>query len=237
MRWAYDRLCWCRVTRPSLRCTWTTAGRCSSRRRRTTSTYVSCSACCSARWTSSMTTCSTGRYWSRTRTRPTRCPTACTTPPSRLLPTDTVRLLMSFIGHSVVSRNAIQSMEHKWVLVQACRLSHLSVGRSVGRSVCLSVCLVGELWKNGWLGWWVGSVKRWVYIYFTAYGEYTLSLDGAGDHPRGRDNFGGEFGASNCNQFGLCGIGILCHEGTSGDMAFSKLLWDFLFICQSVNQT
>ena len=29
-------------------------------------------------------------------------------------------------------------------------------------------------------------------------------LDGGGDRQRGRSSFGGEYGASHCNQWGLC---------------------------------
>ena len=49
----------------------------------------------------------------------------------------------------LLAASAVQSIEHKWVLEQACRVSHLSFGRSVGQSVCP----VGELWKTA-----VGSV-------------------------------------------------------------------------------
>jgi len=38
-------------------------------------------------------------------------------------------------------------------------------------------------------------------------------LDGSGDRRRERGSFGGEFGASHCNQWGLC------------DAALPKLLW------------
>jgi len=45
----------------------------------------------------------------------------------------------------IISRVAIQSIERKWILVQACRLAYLLDYLSIG----LSVCLVGELWKIG----------------------------------------------------------------------------------------
>jgi len=80
------------------------------------------------------------------------------------------------------------------MLVQACRLAHLSV------------CPVGELWKNGrldldavWSGEW-GQSRMGV-------------LDGGGDRRRGRGSFGGKRGASRCNQWGFCGVVILCREG------------------------
>jgi len=31
--------------------------------------------------------------------------------------------------------------------------------------------------------------------------------------PKGMGNFGGEFGASHCNHWGLCGVVSLCREG------------------------
>ena len=53
-------------------------------------------------------------------------------------------------------------------------------------------------------------------------------LDGGADRQRGRGNSEGKCGTSHCNQWGLCGIVIFCHEG--GNMAFPKLLWDFLLL-------
>ena len=43
----------------------------------------------------------------------------------------------------------------------------------------------------------------------------------------GRGSFGGKCGASRCNQWGLCGMVILCLR--DGDAALPKLLSDFLF--------
>jgi len=43
-------------------------------------------------------------------------------------------------------------------------------------------------------------------------------LDGGCDCHRGRGSFGGEFGVSHCNQWGLC------------DVAFPKLLWAGLVV-------
>jgi len=37
-------------------------------------------------------------------------------------------------------------------------------------------------------------------------------LDEAGDRPRDRGRFRGEFGAFHCNQQGLCGVVILCRQ-------------------------
>ena len=57
-------------------------------------------------------------------------------------------------------------------------------------------------------------------------GEWSRSmgvlLDGGRDRRRGRDSFGGEFGASHCNQLGLC------------NAALPKLLWAGLVFCLSV---
>ena len=61
--------------------------------------------------------------------------------------------------HSCIfSRATIESIEHKRVLVQTCRLAHLSV------------CLEGVLWHNGsldldaiWGGEWVWLRYGWVY--------------------------------------------------------------------------
>ena len=44
---------------------------------------------------------------------------------------------------AIFSRVAIRSIERKRVLLQVCRLSHLSV--------CLSVCPESVLWQNGLL--------------------------------------------------------------------------------------
>ena len=53
-------------------------------------------------------------------------------------------------------------------------------------------------------------------------------FDGDGDRRRGRGSFGSKCGASNCNQWGLCGVVILCRQG--GHTAVPKLLRDlFLF--------
>jgi len=53
-------------------------------------------------------------------------------------------------------------------------------------------------------------------------------LNGGGDRRRERGSFGGKCGPSHCNQWGLCGVVILCRTG--GDAALPKLLWDFLLI-------
>jgi len=73
----------------------------------------------------------------------------------------------------------INTIEHKQVFLQTCRLSRLSVSRSVG--------LVGELWKNGcldldaiWGGEW-GRSRDWC----IRWGE---------DRRRGRGSFVGKCG-------------------------------------------
>jgi len=48
-------------------------------------------------------------------------------------------------------------------------------------------------------------------------------LDGGGDRRRGRDSFGGEFGASHCNQWDLC------------DALFSNYFEDLLFVLYFVS--
>ena len=77
----------------------------------------------------------------------------------------------------------------------------LSVGLSVGQSVGLS--LSGKCTMAKWLigsgcslGGLVMSVEGWVYRWVN-------------DHRRGRDNFRSEFGASHCNQWGICCIVVL----------------------------
>jgi len=37
--------------------------------------------------------------------------------------------------------------------------------------------------------------------------------EGSGMYDLLPNNFGGKYGASNCNQWGLCGVVILCREG------------------------
>ena len=70
---------------------------------------------------------------------------------------------------------------HKRVLVQACRLSYLSV--------CLSICLVSELWKNGWL-------IRITFGVVSGVSRGMGVLDRGGDHRRGRSSFGVNVGHS-----------------------------------------
>jgi len=40
-----------------------------------------------------------------------------------------------------------------------------------------------------------------------------VGLEMGGDRRRGRGSFGGKCGASHCNQWRLCGVVILYHEG------------------------
>ena len=71
------------------------------------------------------------------------------------------------IADKILSRVAVQSIERKRaLLVQACRLSHLSISLSVGLSVCRSVwCPVGGLWNKRLIGsgcrvgWWGGRSR------------------------------------------------------------------------------
>ena len=80
------------------------------------------------------------------------------------------------------------------MLEQTCRLSHLSVGRSVylfGRVNC------GKMADWNWMPFGVVSgVSQGMGV-----------LDVGGDHQReGRVSFGGKYGASHCNRWGLCCI-------------------------------
>jgi len=40
-----------------------------------------------------------------------------------------------------------------------------------------------------------------------------MGLLEGGDHQRGKGSFGGKCWAFHCNQWGLCGVVILCREG------------------------
>jgi len=87
-----------------------------------------------------------------------------------------------------ISRFAIQSIEHKRVLEQTCRQSHLLVCQSVSLSLGL---YRGVLWQNGWLDLRVVSgVSRRMGV-----------LDGGGDRRQGRGRFGSKCGVSCCNQW------------------------------------
>jgi len=84
-----------------------------------------------------------------------------------------------------------------WVSLQTCRLAHLSVG--------LSVC--------PWV--YCGKMADWNRMLFgleSGVGGGMGVLDGSGDRQRGRGSFGGKSGASDGNQWRLCGVVILCHE-------------------------
>jgi len=77
-------------------------------------------------------------------------------------------------------------------MLQACRLAHLCV------CMCLSVRKV-----------YCGKTADWIRMPFgMVTGEWDRSRYGCikwgGDCRRGRCSFGGEFGASHCNQWGLC---------------------------------
>ena len=105
-----------------------------------------------------------------------------------------------------ISRVAIQSIERKRVFLQVCRLSHLSV--------CLSVCMSGKCTVANWI--------RMPFVVVSGVGRGTGVLDGSGDRRMEKGSFGGKCGTSHCNQWGLCGVVILCHEGC--DAALPKLL-------------
>jgi len=58
----------------------------------------------------------------------------------------------------IISRVAMQSIEHKRLLVQACCLAHQSIGRS--KECTVAKWLIGSGWH---LKWWVGLVEGSVY--------------------------------------------------------------------------
>jgi len=116
-----------------------------------------------------------------------------------------------FIGckHAKVKEHtshvAIQSIEHKQVFLQVCRLSHLSV--SVSGTCTMPKWLIGS---GCHFGWWVGSD----------------ALDGV--IIKGNGQFWDKCGTYHCNQLGL--YGVLFSAVRGGDVALPKLLWDFLLI-------
>ena len=68
--------------------------------------------------------------------------------------------------------------------------------------ICLSVCT--EIY--------CGKTADWNRIPFrvvSLVGRGMGVLDGSGDRRRGRGRFSGEFGASHCNQWGLCCVVVL----------------------------
>jgi len=73
-------------------------------------------------------------------------------------------------------------------MLQNIRLDHLSVGLSVHKVYC-------------------GKTAEWIRMPFrvvSGVGRGMGVLDGGGDRRKGKGSFGGEFGASHCNQWGLC---------------------------------
>jgi len=54
-------------------------------------------------------------------------------------------------------------------------------------------------------------------------------LDGSGDRRKRRGNLEGKYGASHCNQWGLCGV-ILCRERWRRSCFQITFRIDFLFI-------
>jgi len=96
---------------------------------------------------------------------------------------------------------SLYPIEHKRVLVQVSHLYHLSV--------CVSVCLsVGRSVRKVYCG----KTAEWIRVPFgvvSGVGRERGVLDGSGDL-EGEGTVLGEFGASHCNQWGLCGVIILC---------------------------
>jgi len=96
------------------------------------------------------------------------------------------------------------------MVLRACR-------QTIYRSVCLSVCLfVRKVY--------CGKTADWIRMPFGVVSGTGLGmgiLDFGGDRRRGRDSLRGEFGASHCNQWGLC------------DALFSKYFADLLLVIYS----
>jgi len=115
----------------------------------------------------------------------------------------------------IISHVVLQSVERKWVLEQTCRLSHLSVCPSVGLSV---------QWVN------CGKMVYFIWMPFrmvSRVGRRMGVLDGV-EIVKGKAQFGGKCGASQCNQWRLCGIVILCHKGVA-----TRLFPNYFGICCS----
>jgi len=107
---------------------------------------------------------------------------------------------------TIISRVTIKSVERKHVLVQFLSPTRLSV--CVSASVCPVYC---------------GKTTDWTWMLFGLVGQLgprMRQIVGIGNGPVGKGNFGGGYGASNCNQWGLCGIVMqkcvkrsICHLG------------------------
>jgi len=108
---------------------------------------------------------------------------------------------------------SLYNSESKWVFLQVCRLSHLSISLS-----CLCVRKV-----------YCGKTTNWIRMPFGVVSRVSQGrgvLDGSGDCRRRRVSFGGKCGTSYWNQWGLCGVVILCHEGWQ--RSFSQITLGFL---------
>jgi len=108
----------------------------------------------------------------------------------------TINFLVTALYQEALTLNTIK---HKWLLVQSCRQSHVLVCLSV------SVCLEGVLWHNSWLD--LDAVWS---------GEWGRSKDGCIRWgwilSKGKEQFWGKCWESHCNQWRLCGIVIFCCE-------------------------
>ena len=85
---------------------------------------------------------------------------------------------MCCVDSVIVNHVTVQSIEHKWVFLQVCCLSHLSVCLRVQKMYC------GKM--SDWVPFWVVN----------GVGRGRSILDGGGDCQRGRGNFGVNVGHS-----------------------------------------
>ena len=92
--------------------------------------------------------------------------------------------------------------------------------------VCLSVCPESVLWQNGWTDpdaiW--GGELGWLRYGHIRWGWWSS---------KGRGSFGGEFGASHCNQWGLCNV--LCSNYFEDLFVLMFVFIFFVYSCNVVN--
>jgi len=110
---------------------------------------------------------------------------------------------------------AIQSIKHKWVLAQTCRLADLSVGLSIYVSVCLSVRRVycGKTADCSWMPFGVVS----------GVGRRMGVLDRGGDRRRGRTFLELNVGHATVTNGDF--VTLLLSALSSEDADLLKLLW------------
>jgi len=88
----------------------------------------------------------------------------------------------------------LHSRTYSSLSLLTCHQSHLSVCLSVGQSVWRVNC---------------GKMADWIWMPFGVVSGIGV-LDGGGDRQRKRGSFGGNCGASHCNQWGLCDVVLCC---------------------------